>query len=308
MLCPHNHPVNAATNQLNGPMPYATLSLQRRLELRRAHDVGGTPGFGPIAIEKDEPVFHEQWEGRVFGMMTTIGHRTFPMRPAIESIEPATYLASRYYEKWLIALEKGLVQSSTFTADELRDRVEMHRNHPDAPVSQNHDSELARSAWQRRYSQRSPKYDGEPAFSVGDEVLTRHVDPSGHTRIPHYAQGKHGAVHALRGVYDLLDLKVQGVLKPEPVYTVGFDARELWATKPNLPSESTLTSGRVTCSYRSNLPKCPKLERLESRIHTAQCAGELPTGGLHEICRITTMTTNTTSSTIQRTPRSAQRP
>ena len=196
--------------------------------MTRVHDVGGTPGFGPIAIEKNEPVFHEEWQGRVFGMMTTIGHRTFPMRPTIESIEPAIYLASSYYKKWLTALEKGFVQSGSFTAAELRERVEFHRRNPDTPVSQNRDSELANTARKNCYSQRSPKYDGDPAFSVGDSVLTRHVDPSGHTRIPHYAQGKRGVVHALRGVYDLLDLKVQGIRKPEPVYTVGFDAHELW--------------------------------------------------------------------------------
>ena len=106
---------------------------------------------------------------------------------------------------------------------------------PKTPVSQNRDSELASSARENRYSQRSPKYDGDPAFSVGDAVLTRHIDPSGHTRIPRYAQGKHGVVHALRGVYDLLDLKVQGVRKPEPVYTVGFDARELWGDEAESP-------------------------------------------------------------------------
>ena len=104
--------------------------------MRRAHDVGGASGFGPIAIEKNEPVFHKEWEGRVFGMMTTIGHRTFPMRPAIESIDPATYLASSYYQKWLNALEIGFVQSGTFTDDELGNRVELHRANPGTPVSQ----------------------------------------------------------------------------------------------------------------------------------------------------------------------------
>ena len=206
--------------------------------MRRVHDVGGTPGFGPLEIEEKEPVFHEEWvfhEGRVFGMMTTVGHRAFPMRPTIESIEPATYLASSYYEKWLIALEKGFVRCGSLTADELRDRVKFHLRHPDSPMSENHDSKLTRSAWRDRYSQRSPKYAGDPAFSVGDAVLTRHIDPSGHTRIPQYAQGKRGAVHALRGVFDLLDLKVQGILKPEPVYTVGFDARELWGDQAQSP-------------------------------------------------------------------------
>ena len=134
-----------------------------------------------------------------------------------------------------IALEKGFVQRGSLTADELQDRVELRRRNHDAPVSQNHDSKLRRSAWRDRYSQRSPKYDGDPAFSVGDAVLTRHMDHAGHTRIPQYAQGKRGAVHALRGVFDLLDLKVQSILKPEPVYTVGFDARELWGDEAESP-------------------------------------------------------------------------
>ena len=196
--------------------------------MRRVHDVGGTSGFGALEIEKNEPVFHEEWEGRVFGMMTTIGHRTFPMRPTIESIEPATYLKSSYYEKWLIALEMGFVRSGTLTDDELRDRVAFHRRHPETLVSRNHDPDLTRATRRDRYSQRSPKYDGSPVFSAGDVVVTRRMDLTGHTRIPHYAQCKHGSVHALRGVYDLLDMKVQGIFRPEPVYTVGFDARELW--------------------------------------------------------------------------------
>ena len=222
--------------------------------MRRVHDVGGAPSFGPLEIEENEPVFHEEWEGRVFGMMTTIGHRTFPMRPAIESIEPDTYLASRYYQKWLSALEKGLIKSGSLTADELRDRVEFHSSNPDAPVSQNHDPNLARAILEDRYSQRSPKYGGEPAFLVGDEVLTRRIDHAGHTRIPQYAQGKRGVVHALRGVFDLLDLKVQGIFKPEPVYTVGFDASELWSDAAE-PSQRVYIDLWESYLQRTNLPR-----------------------------------------------------
>ena len=32
------------------------------------HDMGGMHGFGPIKPETDEPVFHEAWEGRMFGL------------------------------------------------------------------------------------------------------------------------------------------------------------------------------------------------------------------------------------------------
>ncbi|MCC2663013.1 MAG: nthB, partial [Geminicoccaceae bacterium] len=33
------------------------------------HDLGGMHGLGPIRPEPDEPVFHEDWERRMFGLM-----------------------------------------------------------------------------------------------------------------------------------------------------------------------------------------------------------------------------------------------
>ena len=32
------------------------------------HDLGGMHGFGPINPEPNEPVFHHDWERRVFGV------------------------------------------------------------------------------------------------------------------------------------------------------------------------------------------------------------------------------------------------
>ena len=32
------------------------------------HDMGGIHGFGKVEPEKDEPVFHAPWEGRVHAM------------------------------------------------------------------------------------------------------------------------------------------------------------------------------------------------------------------------------------------------
>ena len=32
------------------------------------HDMGGIQDMGAIPYEKDEPVFHEPWEGRVFAL------------------------------------------------------------------------------------------------------------------------------------------------------------------------------------------------------------------------------------------------
>ena len=33
------------------------------------HDMGGMHGFGAIAREADEPVFHADWEGRALGLL-----------------------------------------------------------------------------------------------------------------------------------------------------------------------------------------------------------------------------------------------
>ena len=37
------------------------------------HDMGGMHGMGPIAHEPNEPVFHEAWEGRVWGLVRAVG-------------------------------------------------------------------------------------------------------------------------------------------------------------------------------------------------------------------------------------------
>ena len=32
------------------------------------HDMGGQHGMGPVNYERDEPVFHAPWEGRVYAL------------------------------------------------------------------------------------------------------------------------------------------------------------------------------------------------------------------------------------------------
>jgi hypothetical protein len=35
------------------------------------HDLGGTDGLGPVVVEKDEPVWHADWEKAAFTMFPT---------------------------------------------------------------------------------------------------------------------------------------------------------------------------------------------------------------------------------------------
>jgi nitrile hydratase beta subunit len=90
------------------------------------HDLGGMHGLGPIRPEPDEPVFHEDWERRMFGLMiATFAGGQFNVdefRHAIERMDPAHYLGSSYYEHWLTAVETLLVEKGVVSEDELAAR------------------------------------------------------------------------------------------------------------------------------------------------------------------------------------------
>jgi nitrile hydratase len=71
------------------------------------HDMGGMQGFGAIVPEKNEPVFHAPWEGRLVAMRRAIaatGKLPPALRPAIESLPAADYLRLSYYAKWYAAV------------------------------------------------------------------------------------------------------------------------------------------------------------------------------------------------------------
>ncbi|TIT56567.1 MAG: nitrile hydratase subunit beta, partial [Mesorhizobium sp.] len=63
----------------------------------------------PVAPETDEPYFHAAWEGRALGVTLTAGAmgawNIDESRHARESLHPADYYASSYYQIWIKALE-----------------------------------------------------------------------------------------------------------------------------------------------------------------------------------------------------------
>ena len=85
------------------------------------HDMGGMQDMGPVRPEKNEPVFHAAWEGRVFAMNLAIDS-DWPGgsgRYQRELIPPAEYLRMSYYERWLTSLSELLVKSGMVTRTEL---------------------------------------------------------------------------------------------------------------------------------------------------------------------------------------------
>ncbi len=176
------------------------------------HDMGGMHGFGPVVVEPDEPVFHSRWEATVRALMAhTLGryYNLDEFRHAIERMPAEAYLRASYYEKWLHAVETLLVEKAVVDPDELR-------------------TGRVSSAAPPPTSSKGPPRDLKARFVVGDRVLTRNLNPAGHTRLPRYARGRHGAIRTVNGPFLLPDANAHGQSQWEACYAVEFTAAELW--------------------------------------------------------------------------------
>ena len=91
------------------------------------HDLGGMQGFGPVEVEPDEPIFHDEWEARMFavagGALGAGGFNSPMFRHAIERMDPGHYLTSSYFEHWLTAVATLLVEEGMISRDDLDARV-----------------------------------------------------------------------------------------------------------------------------------------------------------------------------------------
>lgn len=187
------------------------------------HDMGGMTDFGPIRREPDEPVFHAEWEARVVGLVRSVVDLRYnwdEFRFAIERLDPVVYLSASYYERWLSALERFLLEKGVVTMDELGAALDGWRPKPGTPSAAGPGLDEADSPALDRTA---------PRFHSGDHVVTRNIHPAGHTRLPRYVRGKRGRVDRFLGVFTFPDSNALGLgRRPQPVYAVRFDARELW--------------------------------------------------------------------------------
>ena len=193
------------------------------------HDMGGMQDMGPVRPEKNEPVFHEPWEGRVFALNQALGAwrkwNIDASRHQRELIPPADYLRMSYYEKWLTALMELLVNRGLVTRAELESgRPEAGSPRATPPVSaETVPALLAQGKPVRRDVPVAARFKG------GQNVRARNINPTGHTRLPRYARGKVGTIERDHGVFVFPDTNAHFLgEKPQHLYTVRFAARELW--------------------------------------------------------------------------------
>jgi nitrile hydratase subunit beta len=191
-------------------------------------DLGGQMGFGPVAPEKDEPVFHAPWEGRALALTLAMGAtREWNIdisRHARESLPPAQYLSSSYYEIWIAGLCKLMLAQGLVTADELASgkmAVE-----PKQVAGKLLAHKVATALAKGGPTSRSGAVH---RYKLGDKVRTRNMHPLTHTRLPRYLRGHAGEIVHLHGAHVFPDSNAHGKGEmPQPLYTVRFSARDIW--------------------------------------------------------------------------------
>lgn len=192
-------------------------------------DLGGLMGFGPVAPEPNEPVFHAAWERRAFGTVVAagcLGQWTIDeSRFARENRHPSDYYGSSYYEIWIKALETLLLERGLVTAGDLLDGLSVDP----VPAGRPAPDSAAVLAMVGRGSPYDRPLATAPRFGVGDRVRTRTINPTGHTRLPRYARGKIGEVIGVHGGFVFADDNArQAASAPQHLYTLRICATELW--------------------------------------------------------------------------------
>jgi len=195
-----------------------------------AQDLGGMQGFGPVAPQPDEPPFHADWERRALAVTLAagaLGHWSIDEgRHARESLHPAEYLSSSYFEIWLKGLAALLARHGLASPAELAAARALE---PALPTRR---PKLAADAVASALARGAPyaREASAPArFTEGEAVRTVNAHPTGHTRLPRYARGRAGVVERVQGVFVLPDAQAHGLgEQPCWLYTVRFEGRELW--------------------------------------------------------------------------------
>jgi nitrile hydratase len=92
-----------------------------------AHDLGGMHGLGPVNPYPEEPLFHEEWERRIFAMYVAtlfVGiYAIDELRKNIEVMHPTHYLDSTYYEHWAYCVEKSLIDRGVISEAQVLERM-----------------------------------------------------------------------------------------------------------------------------------------------------------------------------------------
>ena len=196
-----------------------------------AQDMGGVKGFGKVEPERDEPVFHAEWEKRAFALTLAMGKpggwNIDMSRSARENRPNAEYLRMTYYEIWLAGLEKLMAERHLVENDEIETGHSLHKSKAVAVLSSD---DVERTLHRGGPTEREPKAPAQ--FNVGDRVRMKTTNPPTHKRLPRYTRGKEGTIERVLGCHVFPDSNALGQGEdPRWLYTVKFSARELFGAE-----------------------------------------------------------------------------
>jgi nitrile hydratase len=190
-------------------------------------DIGGRDGYGRVVPEPEHERFHAEWERGSLALvlaMGATGEWSLDTSRRVRETLPQ-YASLAYYELWTAALERLLVERALVTEDELAAGRMLQPARAIRSVLRASDvaAVLARGSPTARPA-------SQPArFAVGDRVRTKATEVAHHTRLPRYARGKVGLIEKCHGVHVFADTNAHDRgEQPQWLYTVAFDARELW--------------------------------------------------------------------------------
>jgi nitrile hydratase len=134
-------------------------------------------------------------------------------------------LTRPYYEKWFLRnvrllIDRGLIdEDEVATGHALRPGKSFNRG----PFTL---ADVEKVTRRGSYGRPAPA----PArFKAGERVRAKNIHPATHTRLPRYARGRVGVVERVHGTHVFPDTAALGKGEdPQWLYTVRFDARELW--------------------------------------------------------------------------------
>jgi nitrile hydratase len=196
-----------------------------------AQDLGGQNGFGPVIPEAETDRFHAEWEKRVLAVTLAMGATGMwnidMSRHARESMPPAEYLASTYYEIWYAGLVRLLVQKGLADREEIATGIlkSAGKTLPRKLEAGRVVEALAKGAPVERDANAPAK------FAVGHKVRTLVTNPRTHTRLPRYARGRPGRVERIHGVHVFADSNAHGLGEdPQWLYSVSFRAEDVWGS------------------------------------------------------------------------------
>jgi len=211
------------------------------------HDMGGMHGFGALPIEIDEPVFHYQWEGRVFAincaLLAAAGGSWDRGRARLEQLPAAEYLSLPYFGRWFSTFCGSFVANGLLSEDQMA--AIQAGQVPELPSAATGGDGLSAprpglelavvgNACRR-------EIETQPEFEVGYTVRARVLHSATHTRLPRYVRGRQGVVVADRGGHVYPDSNALGLGEdPRRLYAVQFSARELWGDDANSKDNVTL--------------------------------------------------------------------